>query len=58
MTAIVLCGLLALQMILISGCTAKRTEVETMLQELNSSLQSVQQQSVDASEASIQASQA
>ena len=58
MTAIVLCGLLALQMILISGCTAKRTAVETMLQELNSSLQSVQQQSVDASEASIQASQA
>ncbi len=58
MTAIVLCGLLALQIMLISGCTAKRTAVETMLQELNSSLQSVQQQSVDAEAASIQASQA
>lgn len=58
MTAIVLCGLLALQMMLISGCTARKTAVETMLQELDSSLQSVQQQNIDTQEASIQMSQA
>ncbi len=53
-TTIVLCVLLVLQAIVISGCTAQKKGVETMMQDLESSLQSLNQQSVEAS--SIQAS--
>lgn len=64
-TAIILCGLLALQAIIIGGCTAEKKGVQTMLQSLDTSLQSLEQQNAEATSsaqvsqaASIQASEA